>query len=83
MARLANLVHVRDEKGQSVWLGPDDEVPAWAESKITNPKAWAELPSVSALTEPTADPDSAPAKRPAPRRVARRKAASDAPVHDD
>ncbi len=78
MARLATYVHVMDDEGRSTVYGPDDEVPAWAASKITNPKAWAEAPSVSRLTEPEPAP-----RAPAPRRTARRKAAVDAPVHDD
>lgn len=78
MTRLASVVHLMDDTGRSFVFGPDDEVPAWAASKITNPKAWAEAPepSVSRLTEPAGK--TAPVKR-----TARRKAAVDAPVHDD
>jgi hypothetical protein len=81
MARLASIVHVTDEKGQSIAFGPDDEVPAWAASKITNPKAWETPPEqedtshVSALASP---PATAP---PVKRATSRRKAAQDAAVH--
>lgn len=80
MARLASIVHVRDEKGESYAFGPDDEVPAWAESLITNPKAWAEAPtpaSVRRLTEPPA------AKATPAKRASTRRRAADAAVHDD
>lgn len=78
MARLASVVHVMDDKGQAHAFGPGDEVPAWAESLITNPKAWAEAPDtrVSRLTQP-------PVTTPPKRTTARRKVASSAPVHDD
>jgi hypothetical protein len=77
MARLANVVHLTDDKGQAHAFGPGDEVPAWAESLITNPKAWAEAPDdrVSRLTQP-------PVTTPK-RATARRKAVPSAPVHDD
>jgi hypothetical protein len=82
MARLAAFVHVTDDKGMSHVFGPADEVPAWAASKITNPKAWAEPPSASRLAEPA--PSAAPAKKAAAKRApARRKAAPDGTVHSD
>ncbi|MFJ6636563.1 hypothetical protein ACIQMR_35145 [Streptomyces sp. NPDC091376] len=81
MAKLAAIVHVTDENGVSHAFTPADEVPAWAASKITNPKAWAEAPEVSAsrLTEPAPPVKKAPAKRAAPRR----KAAQDGTVRGD
>lgn len=42
MAQLAKYVFVRDERGRRHTFGPDDEVPSWAVSKITNPSAWGE-----------------------------------------
>lgn len=76
MATLANNVHVTDADGVAHVFGPADEVPEWAQALITNPKAWAEPPSVKRLTEP------APAKKTAAKRApARRKAGGDA-VHD-
>ena len=40
--RLASYVNVTDpQTGAPVTLGPDDEVPEWAEGVITNPRAWA------------------------------------------
>ncbi|MFE5828746.1 hypothetical protein ACFQ8W_00495 [Streptomyces sp. NPDC056508] len=77
MAKLATFVHVTDEKGTNHVFGPADEVPAWAESLITNPKAWSEPPSRSAnrLTVPESRP---PVKRATPRRKA---AAGDDAVH--
>ncbi len=38
--RLSSFVHVTDELGRSHAFGPEDEVPAWARERITNPKAW-------------------------------------------
>lgn len=37
---LRTYVHVHDEDGQTHVFGPDDEVPAWAAKRITNPAAW-------------------------------------------
>ncbi|MFJ3248317.1 hypothetical protein [Streptomyces sp. NPDC086782] len=69
MATLNGFVHLTDETGVAHVFGPADEVPEWAQVLITNPKAWAEPPSVSRLTE--AEPvKKAPAKRAAPRRKA-------------
>lgn len=75
MARLATYVHVTDDGGVIHAFGPDDEVPAWAASKITNPHAWLE-PPVSRLAEPVPAP--AAKKTPAKRAPARRKAGGDA-----
>ncbi|MEU1254778.1 hypothetical protein ABZ445_16010 [Streptomyces chartreusis] len=69
MATLTTHVHVTDDKGASHVFGPADEVPKWAQERITNPKAWAEAPSVERLTEP-APAAKAPVKRAAPRRRA-------------
>lgn len=69
MATLATNVHVTDAEGGAHVFGPADEVPEWAQALITNPKAWAEAPSVKRLTAPTPAPK-APAKRAAPRRKA-------------
>lgn len=40
MARLASHVVLRDERQELHVFGPDDDVPAWARKRITNPKAW-------------------------------------------
>lgn len=41
MARkLASTVHVVDDNGAAHVFGPGDEVPSWAEKKITNESAW-------------------------------------------
>jgi hypothetical protein len=69
VAKLRTYVHVTDDKGQPHAFGPDDNVPEWAQALITNPKAWAEAPSVKRLTDPEPAPK-APAKRAAPRRKA-------------
>lgn len=75
MARLATWVHVTDDRGTSQAFGPDDEVPAWAASKISNPAAWAEAPEiVSRLTETVSKPT---AKKAAAKRTPRRKAVAD------
>lgn len=67
MATLATHVHVTDDEGRAHVFGPADDVPAWAETLIVNPKAWSEPPvsasNVSRSSEPTA-------KRAAPRRKA-------------
>jgi hypothetical protein len=81
MATLTTNVHVTDAEGTAHVFGPADEVPEWAQSLITNPKAWAEAAptSVSRLTEP------APARKatPAKRTPARRKAADGGAVQSD
>jgi hypothetical protein len=71
MATLNGNVHVTDDEGVTHVFGPADEVPTWAQERISNPKAWAEAPetTVSRLTEP-APAAKAPAKRAAPRRKA-------------
>ncbi|WP_409186486.1 hypothetical protein F9C11_20545 [Amycolatopsis sp. VS8301801F10] len=40
--QLRTYVHVADEAGQISVFGPGDELPGWARSAITNPKAWAD-----------------------------------------
>lgn len=40
--RLRTHVHVTDEHGQSHVFTPHDQIPDWAATRITNPKAWAE-----------------------------------------
>jgi hypothetical protein len=78
MATLATNVHVTDDEGTAHVFGPADEVPEWAQVRITNPKAWAEAPTVSRLTDPE------PAKRaPAKRAAPRRKAADGGTVQSD
>lgn len=68
MATLATHVHVTDADGVAHVFGPADEVPEWAQTLITNPKAWAEAPVIRlAEPEPT---KKTPAKRAAPRRKA-------------
>lgn len=52
MARLRSYVHVPVGMDWVVY-GPDDEVPAEHAALITNPKAWADEPSVG--SERTAD----------------------------
>lgn len=54
MAKLAGYTHVTDPEHGTHVFGPDDEVPAWAEKHITNPKAWADPPIA-------VDPDAPPA----------------------
>lgn len=73
MATLSTNVHVTDADGVSHVFGPADEVPAWAEALITNPKAWTEPP------EPRQSTDGA--KKAQVRRP--RKAVANGPVHAD
>lgn len=77
MATLASVVHLVDDEGMNHVFSPDDEVPAWAASMITNPKAWAVAPQVETATEPAPAPTARKATAPRP---ARRKAAPDATV---
>lgn len=70
MATLATNVHVTDDKGTAHVFGPADDVPEWAQARITNPKAWADPPSVSRLTESDEPATKAPARRPARRKAA-------------
>lgn len=77
MAKLATVVHVVDDKGTNHVFGPADEVPAWAASCITNPKAWAEAPETPRESTSVTPPAK---KAPAKRAPARRKAADGDPV---
>lgn len=45
MARLVAYVHVQDAQGAMHVFGPADEVPEWAQERITNPKAWDKAPA--------------------------------------
>ena len=38
--KLARTVYVTGASGEQVRFSPGDDVPAWAEKAITNPKAW-------------------------------------------
>lgn len=78
MAKLATVVHVMDDKGVNHVFGPADEVPVWAASRITNPKAWAEAPETPRESTSAAPPAK---KAPAKRAPARRKAADSDSVH--
>ncbi|BDM70615.1 hypothetical protein HEK616_41020 [Streptomyces nigrescens] len=79
MARLAVHVHLSDSQGRPHVFGPDDEVPEWAHSAITNPAAWAEAPEMP--RESTSATPPAKKAAPAKRAPARRKAAPDDSVH--
>lgn len=52
-ARLASFVWVTDDKHESQWFGPGDELPEWAVAQIDadNDKAWAEKPAKSVPAE--------------------------------
>lgn len=69
MATLATHVHVTDESGTAHVFGPADDVPAWAQERITNPKAWAEAPASASNVSRSSEPKPA-TKRAAPRRKA-------------
>lgn len=65
MARvLAAFVHVWGEEGRQVALAPGTEVPAWAVSQVTNPKAYAD-----GSPEAVKATDDAPVHRPLPDRL--------------
>jgi hypothetical protein len=74
MARLGTYVHLVDEDGQAYVFGPSDDVPGWAQLRITNPKAWAVAP------EPAPELVKAPAKKTAAPRAGRKGGAADDPV---
>lgn len=44
MGKLNTFVHVHDKDGVSHAFGPNDTLPEWAETLITNPGVWAEEP---------------------------------------
>lgn len=46
MAALITTVHVFADDGVAHVFGPGADVPDWAARKITNPKAWDELPEL-------------------------------------
>lgn len=58
MNRLNITVHVQQDDGTHAIFGPDDDVPAWAVAKISNPNVWDEHPDE---VSPAA-PDGVPAK---------------------
>ncbi len=45
MSKLNATTIVRDRSGRAHVLGPNDEVPEWAEKAITNPDLWDEPPA--------------------------------------
>lgn len=51
MANLISFVHVMNAEGRSQVFGPGDDLPDWAREQITNPKAWDESFSVSAVIQ--------------------------------
>jgi hypothetical protein len=82
MATLNGYVHVTDGEGVTHVFGPADEVPEWAQERITNPKAWAVAPTAKRLSEP--EPTPVPAPKPATKRAApRRKAATGGTVRSE
>jgi hypothetical protein len=55
--RLNTYVHAveRDDRGnttQAAVFGPDDEVPDWAQTAITNPDVWADDEDAGPAAEP-------------------------------
>ncbi len=40
--KLASFVHVYDEHGEPHAFGPNDDVPSWAQTAITNDAVWAD-----------------------------------------
>ena len=65
MAKLNTYVHVQGDDGQMHVFGPDDDVPAWAAEKITNPGAWEQDKSEDKPAAPRGD--KAPARRRGPK----------------
>lgn len=73
MRRLRSFVFVQDEHGNSVTFGPDDAVPSWAATQITNPKAWidgADAPAEESPAGAANDPARPPEKGPGSAREA-------------
>ncbi|WP_116206232.1 hypothetical protein [Amycolatopsis circi] len=50
--QLRTFVHVADEHGEMHAFGPDDKLPSWVRSAVTNPKAWAEPSDSPEETDP-------------------------------
>ncbi|QJU54340.1 hypothetical protein SCB71_14435 [Herbiconiux sp. KACC 21604] len=71
MSKLNTHVTVHDENGVAHTFTPDDTVPGWAETAITNPNVWAEKPSKAASSGKTkskgkekSEPKQEPAQEP-------------------
>lgn len=45
MAKLNTHVHVHDKHGKPHVFGPGQDIPDWAQEKITNPRVWEEPPA--------------------------------------
>lgn len=64
-AKLAAYVIIRDEHGRVRAFGPDDDVPAWAAAKISNPAAWQSTRTTATAAETTSyGPNAKASKRP-------------------
>ena len=50
------FVHIKDEDGNPMVLGPGDELPTWAESQVTNPACFDEPEPDAKLTQEPAKP---------------------------
>lgn len=80
MAKLSTYVTVYDDQGNGRTFGPRDDLPGWAEKKITNPDVWdGALPGH--IDAPQSDDSGAPDGRASREKwvdYARSKGASDA-----
>ncbi|WP_345750106.1 hypothetical protein [Microbacterium rhizophilus] len=66
MAKLNTTVVIRDENSVTHVLGPDSEIPEWAEKVITNPNVWAEAPTKRKASKGKTAAKSAPKPEPEP-----------------
>lgn len=55
MNRLNITVHVQKDDGTHAIFGPDDNVPAWAVAKISNPNVWDESPTIEDEATPVVE----------------------------
>jgi hypothetical protein len=65
--KLAGFVAVHDDDGKAHLFGPDDNVPAWAVKKITNPNAWeaGETPASEETPQTKSAPKASAKEKPA------------------
>jgi hypothetical protein len=64
MAKLKSHVYVISDAGEVCVFGPESEVPAWAQEKITNPESWEEAPEKAESEAPEEAPEKAESEAP-------------------
>jgi hypothetical protein len=61
--KLARSVRVRDDEGTDHVFSPGDDVPSWAQSKITNPGAWVDDDARPVIDRPVGPGEASKAPR--------------------